>query len=75
MASLNVDPMLQPREPVRLSRERWEMLAAKVPYGDPNIISAGFRNIGEAFILLTAPLESKGIIFLPAEYVPADASA
>lgn len=50
------------RPPVKLSRERWEML---------------YRDVGVSYpldkIRLAFPAEIDGIVFLPAEYVPADA--
>ncbi len=59
-------------EPVRLSRERWEMLkAAKTagPLTIDSLVSVTTANrLG--VLTVTQPLEIAGIVFLPAEYVP-----
>lgn len=54
--------------PVKLSRERWEMLVASWEY--PII---GMYNDGSRFINVLEPRDVNGVIFLPAEYVSADA--
>lgn len=56
-------------EPVRLSRERWEMLRDS---GPPEFISCG-RPEDWTSITIASPREIDGVIFLPAEYVPRDA--
>ncbi len=56
-------------EPVKLSRERWEMLAR---YMAARQMSPCFANVAASrSISLSLPIESEGVIFLPAEYVPA----
>lgn len=47
-------------EPVKLSRERWEMLRHAANPVVPSLWS----------VVLDKPLETHGVIFLPAEYVP-----
>ncbi len=59
-------------EPVRLSRERWASLAAYMAsmqyHPDVGNVAASKS------IELYRPIESDGVIFLPAEYVPAESS-
>lgn len=50
--------------PVKLSRERWEMLVAKPPAAEGWCYPHA--------IIVTTPREIDGITFLPAEYVPAE---
>lgn len=57
------------REPVRLSRERWGALVASWEY--PII---GMYSDGSRFINVTEPRDVDGVIFLPAEYVPLEAT-
>lgn len=68
-------------EPVKLSRERWEMLReAKTRY-DANapaleqinaIVSTTLANRLD-LLVVREPLETQGVIFLPADYVPDNA--
>lgn len=51
-------------EPVKLSRERWDALCA-TRHPTP----ADSRYVTKP-ITITSPIESRGITFLPAEYVP-----
>lgn len=55
-------------EPVKLSRERWEMLVASWEY-----LIIGMYSDGSRFINVLEPRDVNGVIFLPAEYVSADA--
>ncbi len=55
-------------EPVKLSRERWEMLRGSWEW--PIV---GMYSDGSPFMTVTEPREIDGVIFLPAEYVPGGA--
>lgn len=52
-------------DPVKLSRERWEMLTLG-DYGRENYVVASLK------FSLPRAVEIDGVIFLPAEYVPAE---
>ncbi len=56
-------------EPIKLSRERWISLAR---YMVPHCPSDYPTAEGDKLVL-AIPTEIDGVIFLPAEYVPADA--
>lgn len=53
-------------DPVKLSRERWEMLAGSSPMAG-TIVDAKYPLRS---MTLQLPREIDGVIFLPAEYVP-----
>ncbi len=59
-------------EPVNLSRERWEMLREALTAGPPTLATIVATTVANRAGHLTVhePLEIRGIIFLPAEYVP-----
>ena len=65
-------------EPVKLSRERWEMLKrAKTAFtghalGDIAAIVSVTAANRLGLLTVSEPIEIDGITFLPAEYVPAD---
>lgn len=61
-------------EPVKLPRERWEMLyAAKT--ATPTLGSFSAEPVPErpGFFRISNPIEIDGVVFLPADYVQADA--
>lgn len=60
------------REPVKLSRERWDSLTrgGHPDYEKVTILRGVIGAMPRAFV--EEPLTFDGITFLPAEYVPAD---